>query len=409
MKLEFSFKDVPKSDLKKNRTIDLSKNTVIFGNNGRGKTRILTTIDGIHKIANLDFESKLLNLIDETNLDNLRIDDVDYTKLMSSRNVLDDNDFLKFLQRIRIALGDYYSSMYSLSNLSYMFKEVLNRYLRALNDFLKYIDTSKSRRPLNFNRFEYLIKDTHMLLRRIRNEFTHSQTFSVNQDGIDILHELQNALSINEYLVRTTEDYRYKQLDSEVTKIRDIKSKMKRTLNSTDSHYISPSTDFDSVIKTIEDEIISSIDSYSRKFFEEDSEVNQEIKKAEKVISDIKDKLSRINDLLISGYGGLKIDIKNKSISFTKKQEEKFITIEKNKLSSGEKRVLKLFLTVSFIEANLFLIDEPEVSLSLNFQSKIVNDLLNLSNRNNKKLILATHAPYIFDDCINNNFERLEL
>lgn len=106
MKLEFSFKDVPKSDLKKNRTIDLSKNTVIFGNNGRGKTRILTTIDGIHKIANLDFESKLLNLIDETNLDNLRIDDVDYTKLMSSRNVLDDNDFLKFLQRIRIALGD---------------------------------------------------------------------------------------------------------------------------------------------------------------------------------------------------------------------------------------------------------------------------------------------------------------
>lgn len=51
MKLEFSFKDVPHDILDIHRNIDLSKNTVIYGNNGRGKTRVLTTVDTIHKIA----------------------------------------------------------------------------------------------------------------------------------------------------------------------------------------------------------------------------------------------------------------------------------------------------------------------------------------------------------------------
>lgn len=107
MKLEFSFKDVPQDILHEHRNIDLSKNTVIYGNNGRGKTRILTTIDTIHKIAKKDFEIKLLNLIDDMNLDTLQIDGIDYTELVHERN--DENDrilseeaketILRFIQR----------------------------------------------------------------------------------------------------------------------------------------------------------------------------------------------------------------------------------------------------------------------------------------------------------------------
>ena len=72
-------------------------------------------------------------------------------------------------------------------------------------------------------------------------------------------------------------------------------------------------------------------------------------------------------------------------------------------------RIIKLFLSVVFEKADIYLIDEPEVSLSLNFQSKLINDLVYLCERKGSRIVLATHAPYIFKDCIANDFERLEL
>ena len=71
--------------------------------------------------------------------------------------------------------------------------------------------------------------------------------------------------------------------------------------------------------------------------------------------------------------------------------------------------IINLFISVVFEIANIYLMVKPEVSLSLNFQSKLINDLVYLCNRKDSRIVLATHAPYIFKDCIANDFERLEL
>ena len=68
--------------------------------------------------------------------------------------------------------------------------------------------------------------------------------------------------------------------------------------------------------------------------------------------------------------------------------------IEFKKLSSGEKRIILLFLYIVFSKEKIILIDEPEISLSLNYQSKFVDDIVRLAD--NKKIMMATHAPYIY-------------
>ena len=66
-------------------------------------------------------------------------------------------------------------------------------------------------------------------------------------------------------------------------------------------------------------------------------------------------------------------------------------------MSSGEKQLLTLFS--HFIIKNdikvkkTFLIDEPEISLHLSWQSKFCSSLVNINSED--QYILATHSPEI--------------
>lgn len=155
--------------------------------------------------------------------------------------------------------------------------------------------------------------------------------------------------------------------------------------------------------------ITDNVEKYGQTFFENQEVSNKTKSMIEQHFQSITDGLNIVNELLESGYGGLKIIVKNRKISYQKKNGSKFVDLPIDRLSSGEKRIIKLFLSVQFTDADIVLIDEPEVSLSLNFQSKLINDLLLLASTNRKKMILATHAPFIFEDCLTNGFERLEL
>ncbi len=71
-----------------------------------------------------------------------------------------------------------------------------------------------------------------------------------------------------------------------------------------------------------------------------------------------------------------------------------FISLEE--LSSGEKQLL-LILTTVFLqedEPNVLLMDEPEISLHISWQDKLITTLRELNP--NCQLILTTHSPNIF-------------
>lgn len=73
-------------------------------------------------------------------------------------------------------------------------------------------------------------------------------------------------------------------------------------------------------------------------------------------------------------------------------------TIDLNKLSSGEKQIVSLFSKI-YLEENeryIVLFDEPELSLSIFWQQKLLPDIIN-SNKCDF-LLAVTHSPFIYEN-----------
>ena len=69
-----------------------------------------------------------------------------------------------------------------------------------------------------------------------------------------------------------------------------------------------------------------------------------------------------------------------------------------DKLSSGEKQLLIILLTVLLEDGQeyIMMMDEPEISLHISWQYELLNWILELNP--NVQLVLTTHSPSIFSD-----------
>ena len=81
------------------------------------------------------------------------------------------------------------------------------------------------------------------------------------------------------------------------------------------------------------------------------------------------------------------------------KQEE----IELSMLSSGEKQIVSLFSRLYLESDNkcIMLIDEPELSISMNWQKMLLPDIMRSGNCS--LLLTVTHSPFIFDNEFDND------
>ena len=68
-------------------------------------------------------------------------------------------------------------------------------------------------------------------------------------------------------------------------------------------------------------------------------------------------------------------------------------------LSSGEKQMISLFARLYlYPKKKILLIDEPELSLSLDWQRKILVDIV--SAQSCQQIIAITHSPFVFDNAL---------
>ena len=68
--------------------------------------------------------------------------------------------------------------------------------------------------------------------------------------------------------------------------------------------------------------------------------------------------------------------------------------ISSDKLSSGEKQMLSFLSYNAFSEKAIFFIDEPELSLHIDWQRLLLQTLLDQGTGN--QFFIATHSPFIF-------------
>ena len=77
-------------------------------------------------------------------------------------------------------------------------------------------------------------------------------------------------------------------------------------------------------------------------------------------------------------------------------------------LSSGEKQIVALFSYIYLFvtEPCMVIIDEPELSLSVTWQEKILEDIVQSENCNN--LIVATQSPFVYDNSLRKYAHAIE-
>lgn len=104
-----------------------------------------------------------------------------------------------------------------------------------------------------------------------------------------------------------------------------------------------------------------------------------------------------MNDFFSVTYKNIEItDASDIFIEQTDEYTNEKLRLSMYDLSSGEKQLLIILLTVllSNNENIVLLLDEPEVSLHIGWQQKLIDSILALNE--NCQLIIATHSPSIF-------------
>jgi predicted ATP-binding protein involved in virulence len=124
-------------------------------------------------------------------------------------------------------------------------------------------------------------------------------------------------------------------------------------------------------------------------------------------LQDINEKLAVFDDLLLRIETFLSIitkKLRNKSFKVT--QEEGFFIetiqgekqkLEPSQLSSGEQHEIVLFYELIFktSDNSFFLIDEPEISLHIDWQRQFLSDISKIANLGQHSFLVATHSPQI--------------
>jgi len=74
-------------------------------------------------------------------------------------------------------------------------------------------------------------------------------------------------------------------------------------------------------------------------------------------------------------------------------------------LSSGEKHLLRILVQVLLIGESSLMIDEPEISMHIDWQKVLINSMRTLNS--DAQLIFATHSPEIMADVTDDKIFRI--
>lgn len=397
MDITYKFLDNPKE-------INLSTEgfSVLYGDNGVGKTRILKTLSSIASLKKIG--SSVLELFEKNNLEYIKINNESILTIFdaeSRENKLDENLYDNFI-------NDHFDAF---KDLGMIFSEIINQnrfvpffpitrfvgYKRRIERIL----VRESRRNL-YNEISMLIDGITRFFREIERSVRNIDTdFEFDIELFDLAKDILKYISWN------FDNYKFNNsLRSEISESLNKDFLSEPLFQNKNSKYISPElSEFKSAESLMTQELLIAKQNYANYKLKcsYDADATENIKDITYYI----ERLALLNDFL-ARYSNIKLEVnmENYSSLVAKKNDDE---IELSFLSSGEQRLITLLANCIFSDENIILIDEPEISLSIKNQSKLMLDISNILKQANKTLIIATHAPYIFKACKEIGFNRVEL
>ena len=396
MKLEYKFRD--------NESIisfDVNNNSVLYGMNGSGKTRVLKSLSAVSNIGKNN--RRVIDIFEEYNLDYLKVNGISLEELLKKRTDQQENFSSLLLEFVKVNVSAF---------------EDLKMVISAIIDDNRFVPFFPISRFENFvRRIDRIItpsvkidlyREISFLIRSVTNEIREldmiarkfAQDVELNQSMLEFAKDVISFISRRFDDYKFSNDVRGRQEDS----LREAIAQTELFNNDKYAKYISTDLmELDLIIDVIEKEIFEIREAVANEYL---SKKGQEgILKQNKKINIFFGRLESLNKFL-KRYANVQINLSengyNRLVIYKSGEE-----IEFEKLSSGEKRIIILFANVIFSDEKILLFDEPEVSLSLNYQSKLMDDICRLLE--GKTLILATHAPFIYKACERLDFDLIDL
>ena len=379
-------------DNEKPIAFDLTKNTVFYGNNGRGKTRILKTIELLYGLAKtLDYDS-LISQLNKLNLSNLTINQKEHSTLFSKYedSVFNDKGRLEsFLDKhkdiffmisryLRLTLNSNIRDpfMYNIRPVEMIINKLNHISSISSVDELQNLIVSIERIIINEIKFD----------ERFENRFSHEfEDTSYPRKLIDMIRYLKQQIHRMKFILTKKELGVREALEQEKKEVLSALGKKGARYLTVDSN-----AESEKIFKEISNYFIKLNEQYISYLWKGNnpSDIKNKVLKYKDRFCKFNSLMSKYNSNIIIKYNHLG------DISFTKDESE----IDFLSLSSGEKRLIIIFLNLIFSEEDIILIDEPEISLSIDYQNKVVGHIMDIALEEHKKIMIATHAPYIYRD-----------
>jgi ABC-type cobalamin/Fe3+-siderophores transport system ATPase subunit len=118
-----------------------------------------------------------------------------------------------------------------------------------------------------------------------------------------------------------------------------------------------------------------------------------DIDQVEREIEEAMSPRTKLQQLIARLFTGKEVRFGDRGIEVLTANEG---TFDVGQLSSGEKQVLLLLIDVLRVGSNTLLIDEPELSMHVDWQQTLIRSMRELNP--NAQLIMATHSPEVMAD-----------
>ena len=381
--------------------------TIITGPNGFGKSTILKSINALYSFDifffyELDFEEILLYssdsmkecicikkqadklFIDDFEIDKDSINDVIYDRMRRSSFIRLDNERLINRHTEEII----YKKDLIKSNLPENIKEEI---LETINN------TELMKKLKDFSGITKFIKEQRLL--KVDNEFRggyrgESQVINVIEELPQKFKEKINEVSTRYSSVANKLDSTYPNRLFE-TKKGITKDKYKERIQLINEKFtkLKKYSIYDVQGLKVSKNIFDNELSIALKIYLDDFETKY------RVFDEFIEELDLFTDIINNRLRFKEIKIsREEGIVVHKKGTDEILRLDQ--LSSGEKQEIILFYELIFEseKSNHLLIDEPEISLHIEWQLNFLNDLLKIVDKKQFKVTVATHSPQIISN-----------
>lgn len=398
--------------------------TFLYGDNGCGKTTILNIVTFIitGKIYKLfDYQFKEIKLIyqpsnskktQEIIVNSTENNDITLEFLSEVATLQQHMEYMNKPSEEREDLNRLYFSKYPIlesirNTFNYIYLP-LNRNSSLVIDS-PYVYRNRRMAQMRYNhskgrfsdsKFDPTLYEVETLVANAHNKAT-STLNRINEEFSDSI--LKSSLDI-ENIISMDKIVQY-MLSLNSAKIKEMQTEyinVLKTLNKWDS---ASSNKVNAFFDSLQRDISNSKENNNKvdiRFFFKLSEVSKitniidkaaDVEKAKKEArSPLETFLLTVNRFISNG-GKKEICIDEDGIIFLKTNDQKSIGIQN--MSSGEKQIVTFFAYLIFglenTNQSIFIVDEPELSLHLNWQRQFVDSIMEINH--SVQLIFATHAP----------------